>query len=195
MCYHFEADLTARDCKRHIPHRFAVPANAGQIAIHFHFAPYLVHEIPNLLALTVFDPNGFRGAGHRDGDTHRVCISATEATPGYLPGHLPPGEWIVQIDTHMIMPGEPVHYSLEIIIEPGAPIEVPLKPRARRIPSRGAGWYRGDLHTHTHHSDANERSVADLLQMARAHRLDFIFLTDHNTTAGLDELDASVTDD
>lgn len=192
---HFEANLTARDCKRHIPHRFVVPANAGQIAIHFHFAPYSVHEIPNLLALTVFDPNGFRGAGHRDGDTHRVHLSATEATPGYLSGQLPPGEWIVQIDTHMIMPGAPVHYSLDVVVEPGAPIQVPLKPRARRIPSRGAGWYRGDLHTHTHHSDANERSVADLLQMAREHRLDFIFLTDHNTTAGLDELDAAVTDD
>ena len=199
MHYHFEDNLTARDCKRHIPHRFVVPANSGQLNIHFRFAPYRVHDITNLITLTLFDPGGFRGAGHRDGDVHEVRISATGATPGYLPGPLPPGEWIVQIDTHMIMPGAPVHYSLDVTVAESASTERATaslsKATGCKMPRRGAGWYRGDLHTHTHHSDADQRTVADLIQMARDYGLDFVFLTDHNTIAGLDEMDASDRED
>ena len=198
MRYHFEHTLTTRDCKRHIPHRFGVPANSGQIDIHFRFTPYRVHDIQNLLTLTVFDPGGFRGAGHRDGDSHQVLESATEATPGYLPGPLPPGEWIVQIDTHMIMPGAAVHYWLDITITEGATtgIATTLLPKTRlpKTIQRGVGWYRGDLHCHTVHSDADGLTVAGLIQAARDYRLDFIFLTDHNTTAGLAEMDASATE-
>ena len=199
MHYHFEGGLEARDCKRHIPHRFLVPANSGQVDIHFHFEPLRAQEITNLLALTVFDPGGFRGAGHRDGGSHRVYISAAEATPGYLPGPVPAGEWTAQIDTHMIMPGEAVRYWLDVTITESAStgMQTTFPPRVRSLktPQRGAGWYRGDLHSHTHHSDAGERTVAELIQMARDYQLDFIFLTDHNTTAGLGEMDASATDD
>ena len=198
MYYHFEHNLTARDCKRHISHRFQVPPNSRQIEIHFRFAPYRVHNISNLLTLTVFDPDGFRGAGHRDGDSHQVRLSATEATPGYLPGPLPLGEWIVQIDAHMIMPGAPVHYGLDITITEAASTEATpafsfgtLLPKTIR---RGAGWYRGDLHCHTYHSDADGLTVAELIQAARDLKLDFVFLTDHNTTAGLAEMDASATE-
>jgi hypothetical protein len=67
--------------------------------------------------------------------------------------------------------------------------------QAGKPPQRGAGWYRGDLHSHTHHSDASERTVAELLQTARDYGLDFIFLTDHNTTAGLDDMDAAAAED
>ncbi|MBI4641797.1 MAG: CehA/McbA family metallohydrolase [Candidatus Tectomicrobia bacterium] len=199
MHYHFEGSLTARDCKRHIPHQFVVPANSGQMDIHLRFAPHGVHNITNMLTLAVFDLGGFRGAGHRDGASHRVHIGVIEATPGYLPGPLPAGEWIAQIDTHMIMPGEAVYYWLDVTIteetSKGIETKVLRKARFRKIPQRGAGWYRGDLHSHTHHSDAGERTVAELIQTARDYRLDFIFLTDHNTTAGLDEMDASATGD
>jgi len=199
MQYHFEGRLTARDCKRHIPHSFVVPDDYGQMEIRFRFAPYSVHGIPNLLTLTLFDPNGFRGAGHRDGAEHPVRISATEATPGYLRGPLPAGEWIAQIDTHMIMPGETVRYWLDITMGGDAHRQTarqgtPAIHSARTLP-RGAGWCRGDLHTHTHHSDATGRVTAELIQMARDQGLDFIFLTDHNTIAGLDEMDALAPDD
>ncbi len=210
MHYHFEGRLTARDCKRHIPHSFAVPAGQGRIDLRLRFAPYRVHRMANMLTLTVFDPAGFRGAGHRDGQDHRVSISLGDATPGYLPGPLPAGEWIAQVDTHMIMPGE-VTYGLDITIAeeatageraaaartaPGEwPRPFPAVKPSRGAPLRGAGWYRGDLHTHTHHSDAGRRSVAALVRMAREAGLDFVFLTDHNTTAGLAEMDALSTDD
>ncbi len=88
MHHHFEGNLTTRDCKRHISHEFLVPAGSAQLQIHLRFAPYRVHDLTNMLTLAIFDPDGFRGAGHRDGDSHRVAIGAAEATPGYLAGRL-----------------------------------------------------------------------------------------------------------
>ena len=119
MHYHFEDNLTTRDGKRHIPHRFVAPAGAGQMDIHLRIAPEGAQEMKHLITLTLFDPAGFRGAGHRGGSEHRVRIAAAETTPGYRPGPLPAGEWIVQLDTHRIMPGEPVRYWLEVDVTMG----------------------------------------------------------------------------
>jgi hypothetical protein len=199
MHYQFENRLTARDCKRHIPHQFQAPANSEQIDLHLRFTPSHVNGISNLLTLTLFDPDGFRGAGHREGSSHRIHICATEATPGYLPGPLSAGQWIAQLDTHMIMPGDAVHYWLDVTITEGTNTQIAtaLVSRARSAKTlrRGAGWYRGDLHSHTHHSDADGFTVAELIQAARDYGLDFIFLTDHNTIAGLAEMDASAAND
>lgn len=192
MDYHFEDHLTARDCKRHIMHEFVVPAECGRIDIDFSYAPQRVQGIKNLLTLTVFDPHGFRGARHRSGTAHHVTVSATEATPGYFSGPLPAGTWSVEVDTHMIMPGETVSYTLVVTLTEGAAGEslAPLE-RVPAIARSQSGWYRGDLHTHSDHSDAHGFAVADLLQMARDAGLDFVFLTDHNTVTGLPDMDAA----
>jgi hypothetical protein len=196
---HFEGTLTARNCKRYIPHQFSVAPNSRQVHIHLRFAPYRVQGINNLITLTVFDPEGFRGAGHRGGDSHDVRMSTREATPGYIPGPLPAGAWTAEIDTHMIMPGEPVRYQLDITVtgDTGStrPAPPPPKTDPTGTPRRGPGWYRGDLHTHSNHSDAGKTTVADLVEAARAYGLDFVFLTDHNTTSGLAEMDAAAGDD
>ena len=192
MDYHFEGSLTARDCKRYIPHEFAVPAGCGRIDIDFRYAPQRVQGIKNLLTLTVFDPHGFRGARHRSGTAQHVTLSATEATPGYQPGSLPTGTWIVEVDTHMIMPGETVSYTLDVMLTEGVTDDaVVSRARVPAVVRAQPGWYRGDLHTHSDHSDAHDFPVADLLQMARDAGLDFVFLTDHNTVSGLLEMDAA----
>ena len=199
MQYHFEGQLTTRDCKRYIPHQFVVPEDSGQLDIHFYFTPHRVWDLTNLLSLTLFDPSGFRGAGHRGGASHQVRIGPTEATPGYFPGPLPAGAWRVQIDTHMVMPGDPLRYWLDVTIIDGVTSETEVISPDRSFPptllQKGAGWYRGDLHTHTDHSDAHGCNVAQLVQTARDYGLDFLFLTDHNTTSGLAEMDASATED
>lgn len=117
MKYRFKGRLSAKDSKCHIRHYLTMPGEAHQIDIHFRFEPHYVQDIANMLTLTVFDPNGFRGAGHRGGASHNVSIGDRAATPGYLPGTLPAGEWLVHIDTHRIMPGEIVHYVMDVVIE------------------------------------------------------------------------------
>jgi hypothetical protein len=42
------------------------------------------------------------------------------------------------------------------------------------------GWYRGDFHCHTHHSDG-VLAPAELQALARAEGLDFFTITDHNS--------------
>lgn len=51
-------------------------------------------------------------------------------------------------------------------------------------------WFACELHCHTVHSDG-DFTVQGLLQAARARKLDGICLTDHNTTAGWAEAQAS----
>lgn len=197
MQYQFEGRLTARDCKRHIPHPFSLPANIHQITVRFRFTPHRVNEMNNMITLTVFDPSGWRGSGHRHGMEHVVQISAQAATPGYIPGQIKAGEWVVQLDTHMIMPGENVYYQLEVAcVQEGLGEIVQARSTAgiQAAVSTKAGWYRGDLHSHTHHSDAGNRTVAELIQTARDYQLDFIFLSDHNTIAGLAEMDATASE-
>lgn len=43
------------------------------------------------------------------------------------------------------------------------------------------GWYRGDFHCHTLHSDG-VLTPPELAQLGRAEKLDFFVITDHNTT-------------
>jgi hypothetical protein len=197
MHYRHTGVLTEKDAKRHLPHPFSVPTGASRVALDLRFEPARVIGINNLLSLTLFDPNGFRGSGHRGGNHHTVEIAAGAATPGYLPGVLPAGEWIAEIDTHMVMPGEPCTYTLEVWADEGSSAASATSATTQAVSTpesyaRGFGWYRGDLHSHTDHSDA-DRSVAQLLEAARNVALDFIFLTDHNTTSGLPECDRSAT--
>jgi hypothetical protein len=184
----FEGHLSAEEAKRYIVHAFEVPAGAGRLALHFSYEPGRVGGVENLLCLSLFDPAGFRGSGHRGGNVQEVDISTSQATPGYRPGELPPGRWLVEIDTHMIMPGAPCYYRLDVSTQAGPePAADPPPPPVPQVAGRGAGWYRGDLHAHTVHSDG-AWDVAGLLAAARAYRLDFVTLTDHNTVSGLDEM-------
>ncbi len=191
----FSGLLTERDWKRHISHTFDLPPGATRLTIRLRFEPAEVDSVQNMLCLTLFDPAGFRGAGHRGGAQHDVTIDAARATPGYLPGPLPAGQWDAVIDTHMIMPGVPCRYTLEVATS-GTMVEAraPAPPVAGGGRVRGRGWYRGDLHAHTIHSDA-DWDIPDLLGAARARGLDFVTITDHNTIAHLDGIEHLTTDD
>ena len=197
MHHQFRGVLTARDAKQHFGHVFAVPEGATELRLTFDYEPERGPSGLNALHLTLFDARGFRGAGHRRGDvhdsvvTHIVELSKAHATPGYCAGALPTGEWSVVIDSHMIVADAPVTYEIVIDISCGPPdriVEAEAGEVTARPASRGAGWYRGDLHGHTVHSDGRWQ-IADLLAHARARQLDFVTLSDHNTISGLVELD------
>ena len=192
----FEGTLTADDSKRYLNNAFEVPDGVERLELKLEFAPLRVSGIGNMLTLSVYDPAGSRGAGHRGGAEHRVFITRYSATPGYVPGPLSAGLWLIEIDTHLIMPGPPCDYQLEVAAYGDSGNEAPSWPPTHpgiRL-RRGPGWYRGDLHRHSDHSDGHW-TVDDLVAWARANRLDFVTLTDHNTISGLARMDDLTADD
>jgi hypothetical protein len=178
-----EGTLTARDGKTHVALEVVVPRGAARLGVCLRFARG--EGLGNMLCLSLFDSRGFRGSGHRGGALHQVSLSTEGATPGYLPGPIPPGKVRIVIHAHRIVPGEACPYELEVEWSgeyPAAP-RTPERPRdARRAPGGAPGWYRGDLHAHTVHSDG-DWCIPELLSGARGAGLDFVALTEHNTTS------------
>lgn len=137
-----------------------------------------------VIDLGMFDPRmtafpsaeGFRGwsGGARD----RFFIATDDATPGYVHGPIPAGTWNIILGLYKV-PAEGAEVTLTFELD-AAPRRV-TEPPVRIFPVRqGAGWYRGDLHCHTFHSDA--RGAPEILHAAaRQAGLDFLAVADHNT--------------
>lgn len=182
--------LTAAAHKSHVPLAFDVPAGVTAIEATFYAAPDRARGalFDNMISLAVEGPAGFRGARHNN-PNRRVRIGAAAASPGFRAGPIEPGRWTFWLDIFRLVGPEPVAYRLEIGFAqekaPAAPALAVRKPvRAR------PGWYRGDLHAHSLHSDA-AWSAADLAAWARGRGLDFATLTDHNTGSGIAEFEAA----
>ncbi len=137
-----------------------------------------------VIDLGAFDPRdtgyptaeGFRGwsGGARD----RFFIATDDATPGYVHGEIPAGRWNVILGLYKV-PEAGCDVRLTIALDAGARALAPQP--ARTFPVRaGAGWYKGDLHCHTFHSDA--RGSPEVLHQAAVQAgLDFLAVADHNT--------------
>jgi hypothetical protein len=180
MRQHFTGTLTDADHKGHIPISFDVPAGTNRLVGRFNATPLRSAGafFDNLISLSVFAPDRSRGARHNN-PVWDFEIERDYATPGYLPGPVTPGRWTVVMDTFRIIGPDPVTWTLEIDCLPDA-LPRPSLPAAATTAPRGPGWYRGDLHAHTLHSDGSW-GVADLVARARQRGLDFMTVTDHNT--------------
>jgi hypothetical protein len=138
-----------------------------------------------VIDLGAFDPRdtgyptreGFRGwsGGARD----RFFIATDDATPGYVHGAIQPGRWTVILGLYKV-PEAGTEVSITIALD-AAPRTLEPQPERPFPVRRQAGWYRGDLHCHTFHSDA--KGSPELLHAAaRQAGLDFLAIADHNTT-------------
>ncbi|MBK7860117.1 MAG: CehA/McbA family metallohydrolase [Archangiaceae bacterium] len=148
----------------------------------------LYKELNNLMNVVLIDPDGvWRGRWDRNpsSDAGDLVLSAGASSPGFLPGKIAAGRWQAAIECHGIF-GEPVSYQLDVLeaAEPGratASVSAPVSAAPRRS---GPGWYFGELHSHTTHSDGRHE-LPELARRAAALGIDFLCLTDHNTTSGL----------
>ncbi|MGJ6981020.1 CehA/McbA family metallohydrolase [Aestuariimicrobium soli] len=151
--------------------------------------------------------------GWSGGARDRFVVGRDRATPGYLPG-LAPGTWHVVLGLHQLAPAtdprqpftrnvEPLEVTVEVLMpaestireEPLAPVAdtVAETPRgsARGLPAPpGLTWFAGDLHAHTTHSDGS-LSIDQLAALAASRGLDFLAVTDHNTTSHFPHLASS----
>lgn len=180
--------MTGADHQTYREAPFAVPAGVTRLTVAFDYAG---REQKSVIDIGLRDPVRFRGWS--GGNKARFTISEAEATPSYLPGPLPAGTWKLVLGVPNLRKGAQARYTARIWFERGAAsgglAETPLKT--------GDGWWRGDLHLHTAHSDGACAShtgkrvpcpVFKTAEAAAARGLDFIAVTDHNATSQAEAL-------
>jgi hypothetical protein len=183
------AEVTHKDTYSERIHEFEVPEHAGTLCMTFEIDPKRVGPYGQSIGVFLHDPTAFRGYPGRTDPPAR--LGAWGATPGLVPGPLPSGTWKAEVNLNYVLEGPPCTYDLRVWLEDDAPRTA--LPRSRSlptaIPDTGPGWYGGDLHMHSYHSDG-QWSVADLWQAIRQRSLDFFVLTDHNSLTGQAEVAA-----
>jgi hypothetical protein len=173
---------------------FEVPADACALRVELEY-----ERSGAIIDLGCMGAAAFRGWS--GGARRSYIITGDSATPGYLPGPIEPGLWHVMIGLHRLPPaGADYRVTVEVSstpgeIAPGSPPEqLPAladRPARRVLPATpGRRWMAGDLHTHTVHSDG-VMTVPELARFAAGRGLEFLAITDHNTTSHHAELPAA----
>jgi predicted metal-dependent phosphoesterase TrpH len=181
-------DVTGQQNKTYFEVPFTVPAGVHRISVDFQ---YTGKDQRATLDLGIEDPERLRGES--GGNKSHFTISETDATPSYLPGAIPAGQWRLLIAVPNMRPNVVAHYRADIRFNGRAEdASFTLQPLAT-----ATRWYRGDLHMHTAHSDGSCQSQSGhkvpcplflTVQAAAARSLDFISVTDHNTDSHYNEL-------
>lgn len=183
-----KGELTRADYERYTEVPFDLPPGVTRLTIQVSYGGREQHSV---IDLGLRDPQRFRGwsGGARD----RMTLSTEDATPGYLPGPLPAGRWAVILGAPNIRESARAPYEVRIFIE----AQPAVTEFADTPIAAGPGWYRGDLHMHSGDSDGTCKAQSGAtipcpayrtVEAAAARGLDFIALTDHNTTAHFDAL-------
>jgi hypothetical protein len=176
--------LTGQDHQTYREVPFRVPAGVTRLT--FSFA-YTGREQRAVIDLGLRDPVRFRGWSGGNKDT--VTLEEADATPSYLPGPIPAGTWKLVLGVPNMRPTARAAYTAKIWFGRAGD---PFPGFLDRPVKTGPGWYRGDLHMHTAHSDGScaSRQGAKVpcpafktLEAAEAAGLDFIAVSDHNATS------------
>jgi hypothetical protein len=175
---------------------FDLPQSARRLRVSYRYSAPISsdeREGGNVIDIGLFDP---RGTGFPGGPGFRgwsgsarseFTITLTKATPGYLPGLLPAGRYHIVLGLYRIWE-HGADYEIRVRADPGVapeppafrpPLQHEAPPYSRERPTL---WLRGDLQSHTYHSDG-KGSPAQLVAKARALGLDFLAITDHNNVS------------
>ena len=140
----------------------------------------------NILDWGLFDPSGFRGYG--GGNTEPAIVGTGAASRSYLPGPITPGTWSVYVGKARIEEA-PARYRVEIVLRETAT----LAPQPERAPYAAvdaldteARWYAGDFHVHSRESGDAAGTLDEIAMVAESIDLDFVMLSEHNTTSQLE---------
>lgn len=195
--YHFDGSITVKRGEEYIQDYldfpFKVPPGTGALRLCLQYTPHQVGAISNLITLGLFDPHGFRGNAHRHPPDKRVILSSESATAGFIPGAIEAGDWLAQLAIQAVMADvKPCAYSLDIELLPAVETCHAAQPRQFALREQPAsehpGWLKGELHSHTIHSDGKLTSQ-ELVAQALQNQFDFLAVTDHNTNSALGEIE------
>ncbi len=183
-------ELSGKDHQTYRTVPFEVPPGTARITVQFE---YTGRDDKTTIDLGLLGPDGFRGQdgfrGWSGGNKASFTVSASDATPSYLPGPIRPGRWSLLLGIPNIR--KTSHSAFIARVWFGREGEPYWLPQAANPPLRNEpGWYRGDLHMHDAHSDGGCKSQNGVkvpcplfftAQSAAARGLDFVAVTDHNT--------------
>lgn len=149
--------LTGADHRSVRREPFMVPAGVTTLAVRFDYDGKAERTV---IDLGIDDPHGFRGWS--GGNKTYFEVGRLQATPSYLPGPLDPGRWHLVLSVPNIRPDSVARYRAEVwFLGIGEGARVPTVLRSQ------PGWYRGDLHMHTGHSDARAAAWLVVVCLAR----------------------------
>ncbi len=182
---------------------FEIPPQTGRIDVRYEYSAVIGSDPQltggNTVDIGIFDARGtaFHSPGFRgwSGSARQAFYIAHDlATPGYLQGPIQPGTWSICLGLYKVAP-EGCDYTVTIQLTPAevpaSTIEFPpmLKLSSDAVPAArsASGWYKGELHCHTYHSDGDS-SALDVVRKAETLGLDFLAIMDHNTISHQAEL-------
>ncbi len=181
-----EAAVSA-DSIRYLP--FDVPPGVTRIHVKKEFDHGPDPNARNTVDLGLFDPRGyaFGGPGFRGwqgGMPDDLVLSGDMAdSPYYLAGPIPAGRWhLAQWFIKSTRAGLGYKYIITLSFD-GAPppARMPAVPRYQPgVLNPAPGWYAGNLHAHSRHSDGT-RTLAEVVARNKAAGFHFLAATDHNT--------------
>lgn len=194
----------------HLP--FNVPAGTVRIAASYAYSAAISSD-PHVTGgstvdIGIFDTRGtdFMTEGFRgwSGSARQsFFIGTDDATPGYMPGPIQPGTWYICLGLYKVAP-DGCDYRVEIELtrsdDMQPVLEFPARLPLRHQPEEGQpswprsadGWYKGELHCHTYHSDGDSDPL-EVVARAEALSLDFLAITDHNVLSQLVTLNRAQT--
>jgi hypothetical protein len=134
--------------------------------------------------LGMWDEHGYRSAeGFRgwSGSRHRsVFVQADQAQRAYRPGPVNPGIWYVELGLAAVGPTG-TEWTVTVRARTGTVSDPPL-PRPvdpTHVANSEPGWYHGDFHMHAWHSTPEGPTPEEVVEFARAARLDFLPVTEY----------------
>jgi hypothetical protein len=191
---------------------FDVPTGASRIRVSYDYSDPVTAPFGNgpgnVVDIGIFDsrgydfldPTGFRGWS--GSSKPEFFLMRDDATPGYIRGPLFPGEWNVMLGVDRIEPGG-LRYEVVVTVEEGGRGKEEGEESGRGGSARptsasgragsdvlalGPRWLKGDLHCHSVHSDGLN-SVEEIVRNAVDLGLDFLAVTDHNTSTHFEDMD------
>lgn len=183
--------ITYADRQSYVEVPFEVPKGVTRVTVQF---SYTGRDQHTTIDLGLFDSQRFRGWS--GGNKSTFTLSATDATPSYLPGPIPAGRWKLILGVPNIRKGVRSTYEAKIHFSHAG--DRPAVSTFSSAPLRtGPAWYRGDLHMHDAHSDGSCLSQSGkkvpcplykTVETAAERGLDFIAISDHNTTSHYNDM-------
>ena len=168
---------------------FTVPPDVKRIDVSYTYTGTRAEGTE--LEIGIFDPEKFRGTSRFS--KNAFFITAHRATPSYFPGAILPGTWKILLALPSIRDGVTSDYTVTVRLRSGPTADGPSDDPPPASAAKGPAWFKGDMHGHTMHSDGfgcrdalRERrgcGVSELVHAGARRGLQFMALTDHNTTS------------